>query len=85
MNSVEEYTDKVPIRDYEEINKYIDEIKKGSKDVLWPGKPKYLAKTSGLQVGEGTYQSQMSLYLTIYYHQEKCSSFLHLKAEIQAF
>ena len=51
INSIEEYIHKVPIRDYEEINKYIDEIKKGCKDVLWPGKPKYLAKTSGTTSG----------------------------------
>ena len=51
INSVEEYIDKVPIRDYEDIKKYIDEIKKGIKDILWPGKPKYLAKTSGTTSG----------------------------------
>ena len=51
INCVEEFTDKVPVRDYEEIKKYIDEIKKGSEDVLWPGKPKYLAKTSGTTSG----------------------------------
>jgi len=51
INSIEEYIDKVPIRDYEDIKKYIDEIKKGVKDILWPGKPKYLAKTSGTTSG----------------------------------
>ena len=51
INSIEEYIKQVPIRDYEEIKKYIDEIKKGSKDILWPGKPKYLAKTSGTTSG----------------------------------
>ena len=51
INSVEEYIDKVPVRDYEDIKKYIDEIKKGIKDILWPGKPKYLAKTSGTTSG----------------------------------
>ena len=51
INSVEEYIDKVPVRDYEDIKKYIDEIKKGTKDILWPGKPKYLAKTSGTTSG----------------------------------
>ena len=51
INSVEEYIDRVPIRDYEDIKKYIDEIKKGIKDILWPGKPKYLAKTSGTTSG----------------------------------
>ena len=41
ITSVEEYIDNVPVRDYEDIKKYIDEIKKGIKDILWPGKPKY--------------------------------------------
>ena len=31
INSVEEYIDKVPIRDYENIKKYIDEIKRALK------------------------------------------------------
>ena len=35
----------VPLRDYEELRPYIDMILAGEKDVLWPGKPKYLAKT----------------------------------------
>ena len=47
INSLEDYAQKVPVRDYEGIKKYIDEIKGGSNDILWPGKPKYLAKTSG--------------------------------------
>ena len=51
INSVEEYIDKIPIRDFEDIKSYIDEIKKGTDDVLWPGKPKYLAKTSGTTSG----------------------------------
>ena len=51
INSVEDFIDKVPIRDYEDIKKYIDEIKKGIKNILWPGKPKYLAKTSGTTSG----------------------------------
>jgi len=51
INSAEDYAQKVPVRDYEEIKKYIDEIKGGSSDILWPGKPKYLAKTSGTTSG----------------------------------
>ena len=41
----------VPLRDYEELRPYIDMILAGEKDVLWPGKPKYLAKTSGTTSG----------------------------------
>ena len=51
INNVEEYSRSVPVRDYEEIIKYINEVKKGHKDILWPGKPKYLAKTSGTTSG----------------------------------
>lgn len=41
----------VPLRDYEALRPYIDLILSGNKDVLWPGKPKYLAKTSGTTSG----------------------------------
>ena len=51
ISSVEEYSKNVPVRDYEEFKKYIDQIKKGHNDILWPGKPKYLAKTSGTTSG----------------------------------
>ena len=51
INSAEDYAQNVPVRDYEGIKKYIDEIKGGSKNILWPGKPKYLAKTSGTTSG----------------------------------
>ena len=46
-----DYTNSVPVRDYEDMKGYIDKIKEGSKNVLWPGKPKYLAKTSGTTSG----------------------------------
>tara|TARA_B100001175_G_scaffold272279_1_gene245372 strand:- start:6086 stop:7588 length:1503 start_codon:yes stop_codon:yes gene_type:complete len=51
IKSVQHYRQLVPIRDYEGIKKYIEEIKLGQKDVLWPGRPKYLAKTSGTTSG----------------------------------
>ena len=40
----EDFVKRVPVRDYEQIKKYIARIKKGELNVLWPGKPKYLAK-----------------------------------------
>lgn len=45
------YQKKVPIRDYEDFIPYIDKIKKGEPNILWPGKPLYLAKTSGTTSG----------------------------------
>jgi hypothetical protein len=41
----------VPLRDYEGFRPYIDRIVAGEEDVLWPGKPLYLCKTSGTTSG----------------------------------
>ena len=51
IKNYKDFIDRVPVRDYEQIKKYIERIKKGEHDVLWPGKPKYLAKTSGTTSG----------------------------------
>jgi hypothetical protein len=47
----EDFKKHVPISDYEDIRPYIDKIIAGEPDVLWPGKPTYLAKTSGTTSG----------------------------------
>ena len=41
----------VPLRDYEAFAPYIDQIKNGGQNILWKGKPMYLAKTSGTTSG----------------------------------
>lgn len=41
----------IPLRDYEGLKPYIERIKAGEADVLWPGRPKYFAKTSGTTSG----------------------------------
>ncbi len=46
-----EFIQAVPIRDYEGHRPYIDKIIRGEKNVLWPGKPMYFAKTSGTTSG----------------------------------
>lgn len=45
------YCEWVPVRDYEGLNPYIQQVVKGEKDILWPGKPLYFAKTSGTTSG----------------------------------
>jgi hypothetical protein len=47
----EEYLQAVPIRDYEQFKPYIEKIKEGRHNILWKGKPIYLAKTSGTTSG----------------------------------
>ncbi len=46
-----QFTQAVPVRDYEQFRPYIDLIKEGRHNVLWKGKPLYLAKTSGTTSG----------------------------------
>lgn len=41
----------VPLRDYEDLRPWIDRMVAGEPNVLWPGKPLYLAKTSGTTSG----------------------------------
>lgn len=51
ITSYEEFKQRVPIKDYEGLRPYFDEMVKGEADILWPGKPMYLAKTSGTTSG----------------------------------
>lgn len=51
VKDYKEYTAAVPVRDYEAISPYIDQIKEGKQNVLWKGKPLYFAKTSGTTSG----------------------------------
>lgn len=54
FNEIENYEDfkkHVPIVEYEDIRPYVERIQSGEKDVLWPGLPKYFAKTSGTTSG----------------------------------
>ena len=51
VRNYEDFKAAVPIRDYEALRYYIDKMVDGESDVLWPGKPLYLAKTSGTTSG----------------------------------
>src|SRR5215218_6791641 len=51
VNNYEGFKQAVPIRDYEGFKPYIEKIKDGKHNILWKGKPIYLAKTSGTTSG----------------------------------
>jgi hypothetical protein len=51
IRTYEDFTRQVPVRDYEGLKPYVERIKLGEQDVLWPGKPAYFAKTSGTTSG----------------------------------
>lgn len=45
------FAEQIPLRDYEGLRSYVDRIIAGEADILWPGRPKYFAKTSGTTSG----------------------------------
>ncbi|MBC7744751.1 MAG: GH3 auxin-responsive promoter family protein [Flavobacterium sp.] len=47
----QDFKNRVPIREYEDIRPYIERVVHGEPNVLWPGKPAYFAKTSGTTSG----------------------------------
>ena len=51
IHDLKSFRSKIPIRDYEGIRHYIDFVLKGEKDILWPGRPLYYAKSSGTTSG----------------------------------
>ncbi len=51
VNDYEEYKEAVALRDYEQMKPWIERIKEGRHNVLWKGRPIYLAKTSGTTSG----------------------------------
>lgn len=51
IKSYQDFAKNVPIRDYEQLRPYLDKVISGKENILWKGKPKYFAKTSGTTSG----------------------------------
>ena len=51
ISNYDDFKRNIPVRDYEGLKSYIDRVVNGEKDILWNGKPKYFAKTSGTTSG----------------------------------
>mgnify|MGYP006292724321 FL=1 len=47
IRSIQQFREKVPIQTYEDIEPYVERLRNGEKDVLWPGTTKWFAKSSG--------------------------------------
>ena len=47
----DDFKNHVPIRDYEGLKPWVDQVVAGKSDILWKGKPTYFAKTSGTTSG----------------------------------
>ena len=51
IHSYKDFSQQIPIRDYEGLKPYVQKIISGEKDILWKGIPTYFAKTSGTTSG----------------------------------
>lgn len=51
VKTPEEFRQAVPIRDYEQLKPWINQVKEGKHNILWKGMPIYFAKTSGTTSG----------------------------------
>ncbi len=47
----EDFKTLIPVKDYEQLKPYIEQIKEGRHNILWRGLPIYFAKTSGTTSG----------------------------------
>jgi len=47
ISSIREYQSQVPVQSYEDIIPWVERLQKGEADLLWPGKIKWFAKSSG--------------------------------------
>ena len=44
-----DFSDKIPVRNYEDLFPYIEEIRSGGENILWPGETKLFAKSLLIQ------------------------------------
>ena len=47
ISDYEQFVKRVPVNSYEELKGYIDRMRHGEENVLWPGRVKWYAKSSG--------------------------------------
>lgn len=51
LKSYDDFKKGVPVKDYEALKPYFEQVAEGKPDILWPGNPTYLSKTSGTTSG----------------------------------
>ncbi len=55
ISSEAEYKMRVPIQEYEDIKPYVERLRKGEVDILWPGEIRWFAKSSGTSGGKSKF------------------------------
>jgi hypothetical protein len=47
INTIRDFQSAIPIQTYEELKPYVDRLRQGENNLLWPGEIKWFAKSSG--------------------------------------
>lgn len=55
ISSISEYQASVPLQTYEDIKPWVDRLREGERDILWPGEVRWFAKSSGTTSDKSKY------------------------------
>jgi len=55
IDSVKKFKERVPISRYDELKPYIDRLRQGEENLLWPEEVKWFAKSSGTTAGKSKF------------------------------
>jgi hypothetical protein len=55
IKSVDDFRKQVPLQDYDSLKPYIDRMRRGEQNVLWPGETKWFSKSSGTTSDKSKY------------------------------
>ena len=55
ISSYSQFNERVPINNYNSLKPYIDRLRKGEQNLLWPSDIKWFAKSSGTTAGKSKY------------------------------
>lgn len=47
ISSVKEFQERVPLQTYDDIKPWVEKLRQGEKNILWPGETRWFAKSSG--------------------------------------
>jgi hypothetical protein len=47
IRTIQQFQERVPLQDYDDIKPYVTRLRKGETNVIWPGETKWFAKSSG--------------------------------------
>ena len=64
ITTEEEFRNRVPVQEYEDIKPYVERLRKGEQNILWPSEIRWFAKSSGTTGGKSkfyTFDSQREL------------------------